>query len=291
VKRVAAAAACAAACAAAAADETARWYLQVDNDLVFDTDRWYSSGVRIARVQRAGDHDIEAGLVQEIYTPEARHYQPGRTDRAPAARLYGSVARHDRAQDLFQTLELQLGVRGPAALGRQAADFVHSFVAAPTVDWSRQEPNRVDASIVAARTHGFGAFDIHYGGALGTQLAFAHVGFELRAGNGAARSIASPMLRFAATPPFVATGRDGAGWDAFIGASVRAIARNELVSKPYGAFDDELKAEHAVLRTAAGVTWAQPWGSVAFAIAQDTREFANQRTPHKFGSLTVFIDF
>src|SRR5207247_7754356 len=37
------------------------WYLQLDNDVVFTTDRWYTSGVRIARLER----DFEWALVQE----------------------------------------------------------------------------------------------------------------------------------------------------------------------------------------------------------------------------------
>ena len=43
-----------------------RWYLQVDNDVAFATDRWYTSGVRIAR--EAGG--LEIGVLQEVYTPE-----------------------------------------------------------------------------------------------------------------------------------------------------------------------------------------------------------------------------
>ncbi|HEY2628920.1 MAG TPA: lipid A-modifier LpxR family protein, partial [Usitatibacter sp.] len=58
-------AACALATAAFADDDAARWYLRVDNDVAFHTDRWYTSGVRIARVKDA----LEWGLTQEIYTP------------------------------------------------------------------------------------------------------------------------------------------------------------------------------------------------------------------------------
>jgi hypothetical protein len=290
LRRALAALACAASVAAPAAD-SARWYVQVDNDVVFASDRWYTSGVRIARVAPSGDHDVEAALVQEIFTPEARYFEPGRTDRAPAARLLFSLARHDRREWLFQTLELQLGVRGPAALGRQTTEFVHKLIAADVVDWSRQERNAFDGSIVAARTYEIGPVNFHYGVVGGTQLAFAHAGIELRTADGAARSVYSPMLRFAATPPFPQTGRDGDGWNAFVGASAREVARNELINKPYGVGDEPLRLQRAILRSAAGLTWTRRWGSVAFAVAQDTREFYGQRTPQKFGSLTVFVDF
>ena len=46
-----------AAFAARAGESVPPWYLQLDNDVLFTTDRWYSSGVRLARsVALAGDH-------------------------------------------------------------------------------------------------------------------------------------------------------------------------------------------------------------------------------------------
>ena len=276
---------------AAAAQDAARWYLQVDNDVVFGTDRWYSSGVRLARVQRYGSHEIEVGVLQEIYTPEARFFERGRTDRAPTARLLLSLARHDRSAELFQTLELAAGVNGPAALGRQASDLIHRVIAAPEVDWSRQEGNRFDGSLIAARTHDFGFANLHYGVVAGTRVAFAHAGGELRMGAGGARSISSPMLRFAATPPFPVDGAGLEGWGAFVGASGRAVARNELLARGYEVDAPSLDRTRGIARIAAGVTWAHAWGSVAFAVAQDSREFERQRKPHRFGSLTVHAAF
>ena len=76
----------AAASAAAAAQDAPRWYLQFDNDVPFATDRWYSSGLRLARVEDRGGHALEWGVVHEVYTPEAKRFAPGTLDRAPAAR-------------------------------------------------------------------------------------------------------------------------------------------------------------------------------------------------------------
>ena len=50
-----AAAALALAAAGAARGDDAQWYLRVDNDVPFATDRWYTSGVRIARTHRSSD--------------------------------------------------------------------------------------------------------------------------------------------------------------------------------------------------------------------------------------------
>jgi hypothetical protein len=134
LRRAAAAVACAAAGLAVAGD--ARWYVQVDNDLFFDTDRWYSSGVRIARV----DGPLEFALSQEIFSPDAKNFVL--VDRAPAARLLASGAYHWRDQAVWQTAEAALGVRGPDALGRQATDLFHHLVATHRVDWSKQRCTR-----------------------------------------------------------------------------------------------------------------------------------------------------
>ena len=99
--RRAAAAVVAYAALGAAADDAARWYLQVDNDAFFNTDRWYSSGLRIARVEARGDHEDEWGVLQEIYTPEAKFANP--IDRPPAARLLATWARHERSAGDWRT--------------------------------------------------------------------------------------------------------------------------------------------------------------------------------------------
>jgi lipid A 3-O-deacylase len=270
----------------AAAQEPARWYFRLDNDLFFGTDRWYSSGMRLARVQPHGDHEIELGLVQEIYTPEIRRYEFGVTDRAPAARLLLSAARHDRRPELFQTVEVALGVRGPAALGRPVTEFIHRIVPARDIVWSRQEPNRFDGLVAAVRSHQWDPIAVHYGAVLGNEVAFAHVGGELRAG---ARGASTAVLRHAATPP----GGAGAspGWSGFVGASVRGVARNEMLRRQYTAFAPELKRRNTVVRGAAGVAWSRPGMELAFALVHESREFDGQRAPQRFGSLALQAAF
>lgn len=271
----------------AAADDNARWYLQLDNDLFFDTDRWYSSGLRLARVQSRGGYELELGVLQEVYTPETKRFRFGVIDRAPAARLLLSAARHDRSPRTFQTLELALGVRGPAALGRQVTDFIHRFVAASDIVWSRQEPNRFDGQLAAVRTHPLEWVNVHYGAVLGNQIAFAHAGAEIRIG--ARGAATTPALRYAATPPWSTMASHG--WGGFTGASVRVVARNEMVERPYSAFGDALERRNAVGRAVAGLAWSRPGIAATLALVQESREFDGQRASHRFGSFTVHADF
>jgi hypothetical protein len=132
---------------------------------------------------------------------------------------------------------------------------------------------------------------LHFGTVLGNQVLFGHLGAEYRAGSASARGLSSPLLRFAPTPPVTDAGLAAQGWSAFAGASLRGVARDELLTRDYDPTRPELSARRAVGRVAAGVSYSASWGSVNFALAQDTREFSGQHAPHRFGSLTLHMAF
>ncbi|HZZ91277.1 MAG TPA: lipid A-modifier LpxR family protein [Usitatibacter sp.] len=273
----------------------ADWYVQLDNDVMFDTDRWYTSGVRIARVA----NDIEWGITQEIYTPDVQHGPPGAPDRAPTARLLATVDQHFRGEFAYQTVGLALGIRGPSALGEQTQRAVHKVVTSGAIiDWTRQLPDEYDASVAwtrtqrSARESPFGeGLKLHFGAVLGNQELFAHLGAEIRIGDASARGLSSRLLRFAPTPPLTDGGERALGWSAFAGASVRGVGRNELLVTDYDPLKPELELKRAVGRAVVGATYGGRWGSVELNIAADTEEFKGQHTGQPFGSLTLHFAF
>jgi hypothetical protein len=151
------------------------------------------------------------------------------------------------------------------------------------VDWSREPGNAFDGTLVAVRSMAAGGLRIHYGAQVGTQLTFAHAGAEWRWGDGASRS-----LRFAATPD-IAPGISP--WSAFVGVSLRGVARNELLSGNYDLDAPSIQRRNGVARAATGFAWRGAWGSLTFEVAADTREFESQRVPHAFGSLALQASF
>lgn len=294
LKRAAAAAAACAALGAQAADDAARWYLQLDNDFFFNTDRWYTSGLRLARVVPRGDYDEEWGVLQEIYTPEAKFDNP--IDRPPAARLLATYARHERVAGDWRTYEVDLGVTGPSALGEQAQRIAHHLVTAPREDWSAQRGDQLDGDIIYARTLALPARPLglrvaaHYGALAGNQLAFAHGGLELRYGHGAAVDLFSPVMRYAATPPFTREGPSGS-WNVFVGVSARAVLMNHLLDFQEGSATPALERKDVVGRFVLGGAWAYRHASVTFAVVQETKEFVGQHHNHNFGSMTIHFPF
>ncbi|MDH5264031.1 MAG: lipid A deacylase LpxR family protein [Betaproteobacteria bacterium] len=277
------------------------WHAQVDND-VFHSDRWYTSGVRIyrsaplaaaspvaafLRLPGTGEQRLDAGLVHEIYTGDGRQ-DPALPDRPNAARLLVSLARHDISADTLATLGVDAGVAGPSARGEQIQDFIHRFAPAPETDWTTQVGDRADVQAVAAWSHRLGiaaipgAMVVHAGGVAGTLTAFGHAGIEWR--SDAPAQAASALLRFAATPPLP---RGGGGFTVFAGASLRVVGRNRLLERRDDDPKPEAGAERRVSRVAAGIAWSGRWGAVTLGIAQDSREFEGQRSPHTFGNLGI----
>ena len=277
-------AACLVATAAFAGEDPARWYLRMDNDFFFHTDRWYTSGVRLARVKDGW----EWGLAQDIYTPEAKYESPTLQDRAPTARLLASVAKHVVGEATFDTFQIDAGVRGPSALGEQAQDAAHRIVdSGVKLYWDRQLPDEFDGSVIAVRTLSLPAnLRTHFGAVIGNQVSFAHLGIEWRIGEAASPS--SALMRFAATPPFAGNAQ---GWSAFLGASARGVARNELLSKNYYVYGPELEKKNEVTRLTGGIAWSRRWGDLEIDLAQDSREFVGQRAAHAFGSVALHVNF
>lgn len=280
----------------------ALWHAQVDNDVAFGTDRWYTSGVKIyrslpaesgaflasfLRVPSARPYRIDVGIIHEIYTGDGIA-TAARADRPNAGRLLLSIARHDLAPDLLATWELDAGIAGPAARGRQVQSAIHHITPAPATDWASQASDRADVQLVGAWSRRFGpgmapgAWVIHGGAVAGTLVAFGHAGIEWRSESPA--QAPNPLLRFAATPPLPRTAR---GLSFHAGASVRAVARNRLLDRRGDDPLPDAARRRSVARLALGAAWYGDWGEVSLGLAQDSREFEGQQAPHRFGSLTV----
>lgn len=291
---------------ACAAQPPVLWHLQVDNDVLFNKDRWYTSGIRlyrsaaldaaspaapVLRLPGTTAQRLDFGVVQDVYTSDG-NAAPDAPDRPNAARLLISAARHDLSADTLATLEIDAGVSGPAARGEEAQRLIHRIVPAPKTDWSVQVGNRADVQLVGSWSHRLaqglvpGALVVHGGAVAGTLLAFGHLGFEWRSDGPAAA--ANPLLRFAATPPLP---RAAGGLSAFAGASLRAVGRNRLLERRGDDPKPQAPAERRVSRVAAGAAWSAAWGVVTLGLAQESAEFEGQPRPHRFGSLTLSIPF
>lgn len=185
--------------------------LFVENDLLARTDRYYTSGIKLGGgaphdllrlpteileliAPRAGS-EVRFGvfLGQNLYTPRTITVSAAQPlDRPWAAWLYLGGVAQQATQNRLDTVEIDLGVVGPAALGREIQSGWHKLIDAPKpMGWHHQIPNEPAflVSWLAKGKHRLGStqgLDLelipHGGATVGTTLTLARAGGMLRLG-------------------------------------------------------------------------------------------------------------
>lgn len=236
--------------------------LFVENDMLARTDRYYTNGIKLgigvpfdllqmpaAEVLRSFDPDngadVQVGLFlgQNIYTPRditLATAQPN--DRPWQAWLYlGGVAQRARGNRL-DTVEFDVGVVGPAALGEEVQKGWHRFInVKQPKGWDNQGPSEPAfmLSYLQKRRLGNETADLilHGGGSLGTVMTHARAGALLRLGhrlNGFGPDTIEPggaMLH--GTRAQGAKDFAGVSWAVFAGFDHRFVARNIFLDGPF----------------------------------------------------------
>ena len=186
--------------------------LFIENDLLARTDRYYTNGIKfgggvpfevlqlpatelLKQLAPQGGSAIHLGLFlgQNLYTPKSIGISQAQAlDRPWAAWLYlGGVAQ--RAKDnRLDTVEIDLGLVGPSALGREVQTGWHRLIGSPKpMGWHNQIPNEPAflVSWLAKSKHALGSrqgVDLevipHGGATIGTVMTLARAGASLRLG-------------------------------------------------------------------------------------------------------------
>jgi len=186
--------------------------LFIENDLLARTDRYYTNGIKfgggvpfdllqlpatelLKQLAPHGGSAIHLGLFlgQNLYTPKSISIsQPQPLDRPWAAWLYlGGVAQRAK-ENRLDTVEIDLGLVGPSALGKEIHAGWHDLIGATKpMGWHNQIPNEPAflVSWLAKSKHALGSrhgVDLevipHGGGSIGTVMTLARVGASLRLG-------------------------------------------------------------------------------------------------------------
>ncbi|HEX6006369.1 MAG TPA: lipid A deacylase LpxR family protein [Burkholderiales bacterium] len=301
----------------------------VENDILGGTDRYYTSGLKLGgavgaeglverffhapaeRVLRHITDDprgVQFGLFigQQLYTPREIDIAPPQpSDRPWAAWLYvGGVAQSVSANRL-QTVEFDLGVIGPAALGKEVQTAIHEATdSTHPKGWHNQLPNEPAFLLAYMEKWRFGPRSgvqlvPHFGATLGTVLTLARIGATVRAGrnmSGFGPDTIEPggaMLQGVRLrdPEY----KEGIGeWYLFAGADARAVAHNIFLdgnvfrsspSVDRQEFVYDLKMGFSVRVASARVSFTHTWRSEEFTTP--VRGGGNQR----FQSLNVSWQF
>ncbi len=254
-------------CGRVLADDYGRFDILEENDsLYFHTDKHYTQGMRLSYLSpsvKAGDDfdrpfdylsantpifaadnsDRRYALLfgQSIFTPENLTLRPPSShDRPYAGWLYGGVSLLQKDGDgSLENLELDLGVVGPGALGKQVQNDWHQFIGIRQAQgWSDQIQNEPGAVLAYQRLwrfrfagdDGFGLDAVPEAGAtIGNVFDYGELGGMIRIGSGLGADYGPARVRpaLSGTDYFDSTRvGDGLGGYFYIGTQGRVVGRN-----------------------------------------------------------------
>lgn len=249
---------------------------------------------------------ITAG--QLMFTPQDRT----RTDVIPndrpyAAWLYLGLGYNARNDDRMDSVEVNLGVVGPAALGQQSQNFIHDLRGIPRFNgWANQLKNEPGIQVVAERKKRMWDYKkstgpqldaiVHYGTSLGNVRTYLNTGLTLRIG--------SLVPNDFGTSPIRPGGDSGApiegggthhfsegGLHAFFSVDARLVARDIFLDGNTFVNSPRVAKKPLVDDVAAGLVWQWPGGKLAFADYIRSREFYGQKAAHGYGSVTLSLEY
>jgi hypothetical protein len=303
--------------------ERGTFNMVIENDLFFDVDRHYTSGVQASWTTAendVADWVIEGArgfplfppggtvranfaLGQAMYTSsDIRLSNPPADDRPYAAWTYAAVGLIAENGVALDQVQLALGVVGPAALGETSQKTIHSVIGSPEPKgWDTQIHNEPGILLTYQHSHrafvsdtiwGLG-FDVtpHIGGALGNVHTYANAGGMIRLGQNLVNDYGPPRIQ----PNLPGSGffepQPGIGWYLFLGVDGRVVGRNIFLDG--NTFRDSRSVDKEVLvgDVQGGLAITLGDYRLAFTRIYRTREFKTQRSADEFGSVSLSARF
>jgi lipid A 3-O-deacylase len=306
--------------AAARADDGQRLSVILENDsLFFDSDKHYTQGLRIAYLgpdvadESAWNEpfDFLGGLLpvfqageaersrryalsfgQSFFTPSVIAVDPpDPRDRPYAGWLYlGADLLQDTDKRMLEHVELQLGVVGPAALGKQVQRQWHEFIdGTEPLGWDSQLKNEPGIVLSYERKwrltlSGDGSTGVdlipELGGSVGNVFTYGEAGALLRFGRNLQADYGPARIRpaLSGTDYFNSDYLKGDfGLYGFVGAQGRAVARNIFLDGNTFRSSASVDKEPLVADLQAGVSlfW-RDWARLDASVMYRTDEFEGQ---------------
>ena len=313
---------------------------QVENDVFnrfSPTDRDYTNGIRIGWLSPAitamppgivsmttiptffGEPQSDSvvrrvgvSIGQNIYTPQDTFTsQPIYNDRPYAAWLYASFAlqytykRRDEKTGQqepvrLDTLQLDLGLIGPAAGGEFVQNNFHNLIGVPRANgWANQLHNEPTIGIGferrwrTARTVVFEDpklevdFIPRIGGALGNVAIYGDVGGTVRIGKNLRDDFGPPRPRPALPGSEAFIGDGSFGWYLFAGIDGQVVGRNIFLDGNTDGFSLRVSHRPFVAEAQAGLAITYHGVRVTYTQVLRTPDFYEQNRWTQFGSINV----
>lgn len=313
------------------------YIFHLENDLFNGTDSDYTSGVKFSWVSAnlqdylkdpclphwvrqlnqlseslhpRGDTSrnmvVTAG--QAMFTPRDRNRTDLiRNERPYAGWLYLGLGYNARDEQRMDSVEVNMGIVGPAALAKQSQDFIHDLRGKSRFHgWDNQLKNEPGIQIVAERkrrvaenTGGTSLrFDAisHYGASLGNVKTYLNAGMELRIGNRIPDDFGTSPIRPTGDSNAPLGGGSvrhfsAGGMHAFISADASIVARDIFLDGNTFVDSHHVAKKYLVGDVAGGVAWQWRGGKITYAHYIRSKEFIGQDATHGYGSITLSLEY
>jgi lipid A 3-O-deacylase len=305
-------------------DERGTLSITYENDIFSGRDDGYTNGFRASWTTGAdkvpfalrpfanaipffpddGQKRISYALGQSMFTPndiEAYSLQPN--DRPYAGWLYGTVGLVSDTGTQYDTLELTLGMVGPASLAHPTQRLVHQHITGSPEPrgWTHQLDNEPGIVLsydrkwrsfyqFSALGHGVD-FTPGVGAAIGNVMTDAKMGATIRIGRNLPSDYGPPRVRPALSGSDYFIPTRGLGWYLFAGAEGRYVARNIFLDGNTFSDSHSVDKENWVgdIQTGIAVTYNN-W-RVAYTHIFRSKEYDTQSEAESFGAFTVSTQF
>ena len=305
--------------------------VQIENDRIANTDRHYTNGIRFAWISdrhedgpdwsrdllemlypfanlRAGRAGFSGG--HSMFTPEDTDAVAlVQNDRPYAAWLYLGASIHAETRrtnfgiefDTLDSVELNLGVVGPYALGEEVQNNYHDLIGvARSNGWDNQLDNEPGIMMIFERkwrpapwrTGNF-EFDVvpHLGGTLGNVMTMFHTGATARFGQSLSIDYGPPLIQPALSGLAAIEPSRNFGWYLFAGADLRGVAHNIFLDGNTFANSHSVGRRVFVGDFQLGLAAYYKNVRIAFTHVFRTREFEHQRRGDRYGALTISVRY
>lgn len=305
-------------------DKRGTWTMLIENDSMANADRHYTNGVHLSWLSASGGvprfanqaaawvpfllapdgkRRIGFNIGQSMFTPnDITIFEPQPGERPYAGWLYGGVALLSETPTRLDTLELDVGVVGPAAHAEDTQKLVHRLLHGTRPEgWDNQLENEPGVALIFERKwrydivgsrDGFGIDATPLVGAtLGNVFTYGAGGLAIRIGENLGSDFGPPRVRPSLPGSDFFDLEDRFGWYLFAGAEGRAVARNIFLDG--NTFSDSADIDKLPFVGDFYFGFAVMFRSVrlTFSHVTRTREFRGQSAPDKFGALGLSVKF
>lgn len=309
---------------APAPDPNGTFTFQWENDAFAATDRYYSNGVQFSWLSPSRppspmmaaadvlgfflgpDSQLRWGLSlgQTLYTPEDTETRtPDPTDRPYAAWLFGAFSLVSYDDRVLNTVELQLGMVGPSALGEEVQNNFHDLIGDGHAEgWDHQIKDEFGANLIFDRKWRAISLTGPRTGlvldltpsatlSLGNVATYVAGGVMLRLGQNLDSDFGAPRIRPALAGSAFYDKRDGFGWYVFGGIEGRVVARDIFLDG--NSFKDSPHVDKRTIVGDAQIGASAFFGStrITYSYVIRSEEFEGQDGLSRFGSASISWSF